>query len=119
MAVRRVTEWELREEFNRSGLWERAGRGELLVTVVDEGQPDPAYGQPPGTRSQTLWYSEAGRGGLTKVAVLHQFVLPDGTINNNARRPDPKFLKVGNDIWLLERPSRPLPAPSKPPPRTS
>jgi len=103
MAIRRVSEAEIRAAFNRSGYFERAEAGNILKTVVRDEEPAPEYNQPPGTRSQTLWYHEAQGGQLVRVAVVHQFLLSDGTINNRARRPDPKYLQVGGEILALER----------------
>lgn len=101
-ASRHVDEWTLRQQFNKSGLFERAQRGELLVTM-DEHDASPDYNQPLGTKSQTIHYYEVRDGRLVKLAILHQFVLPSGKINNRAQRPDPKFLLVGNEIWKLSR----------------
>jgi hypothetical protein len=103
MAIRRVTEVEIRGEFNRSGLFERAERGEVLKTTIRDAEPDPSYHQPPGTRSQTIEYHDVVDGRLVKVAVVHQFLLPNGRINNRAERPDPKYLLVDGEIWALHR----------------
>lgn len=118
VSTRRVSEHEIRTAFNNSGLYERAQAGELLVSIESQ-RPGPAYNQPPGTASQTITYHDVIAGQLVKVAVCHAFVLPDGTINNARRRPDPKFLLVDDEVLMLQRPQRELPIPIRPPPRPS
>ncbi len=104
-ATRRVSDDELRKAFNASRYFERARDGDILVTMVRENDPDPRYRQPPGTRSQTLRYDEVRGGQLVKLAIVHQFVLPDGSINNTAQRPDPKWVLIDEEVWILRRPS--------------
>jgi hypothetical protein len=115
VSTRRVSEHEIRKAFNASGLYERSQEGSILVTE-DDGVPGAEYHQPPGTVSRTTIYTEAVNGQLIRRAVLHSFVLPDGTINNRARRPDPKYLRIGDEILLLERKPKARPVPRKPPP---
>lgn len=103
IASRRVTETEIRQAFNATDYFERAEVGDILVTIVRDNEPDPRYRQPPGTRSQTLRYDEVRDGRILKVAILHQFVLADGTINNAARRPDPKWVLIDGPVWIVER----------------
>lgn len=103
IATRRVSKTELRRAFNNSGYFERAESGDILVTLIRQNEPDPRYRQPAGTRSQTLRYDEVRDGRLEKVAIVHQFLLADGTVNNPARRPDPKMLRVGDEVWIVER----------------
>jgi hypothetical protein len=115
--IRRVSAWELRAAFNATGLYERAEKGDpSLMVFVDDGVPDSRYHQPPGTTSRTWSYWEIQNGALVKLAVAHGFVLSDGRINNPAGRPDPKYLRLGDEILLLPRPTKPTSTPTVPPP---
>ncbi len=103
MTITRVSETELRDRFNAAEYYEKVQAGELLATLIARRPPDPAYRQPPGTLSET-WRYDAARGNrLEKVAIVHQFVLPDGTINNRSHRPDPKFLRTEDGTFALDR----------------
>lgn len=53
-------------------------------------------GAPPGTRSQIIRYVDDDG---AFVALIHQYLLPDGTLGASGR-PDPKRLRVGNEIWV-------------------
>ncbi len=103
MTIIRVSERELRDLFNACEYYEKVQAGELLATLIARRAPDAAYGQPVGTVSET-WRYDATRGNrLEKVAIVHQYVLPDGTINNPRGRPDPKFLKTEDGIFIVAR----------------
>jgi len=94
----------LRQIFNTSGYPQRADSGNnISVTVVRRGNPAPQYNQPPGTVSETYLYRENRNGRLVVVAKAHAFVLPDGSINNPAGLPDPKYVRIGNDTYKLAR----------------
>jgi hypothetical protein len=54
--------------------------------------PGPPH-QPPGTRSQTVPYSLMG----VKIAVCHQYVLPDGSFGASGL-PDPKLLQYRGHV---------------------
>lgn len=103
IASRRVSESLLRQAFNNTGYFERAQTGDILVTVIRDNEPDERYRQPPGTRSQTLRYDVVRNRQLVKVAIVHQFVLADGSIHNAAGRPDPKWVLIQDEVWVLER----------------
>jgi hypothetical protein len=103
MTIIRVSETELRDRFNAAEYYEKVQAGELLATLIARRPADPAYHQPQGTLSET-WRYDATRGNrLEKVAIVHQFVLLDGTINNRSHRPDPKFLRTEAGIFALTR----------------
>lgn len=102
MSVHWMTAPQLRQIFNESGYQERAGQ-DILVTVSNPHTPAAEYHQPPDTISQTLTYHESRNGKLVTVAIMHQFVLPDGTINNRAGLPDPKFVRIDDDRYKLAR----------------
>ena len=104
MPVHIVSSAELRRLFNESGYPERARSGEnMLVTPTRRGNPAPEYHQPPGTISETALYSESRGNRLVIVAMTHAFILPDGRINNPLGLPDPKYLRIGEDIYKLPR----------------
>jgi hypothetical protein len=108
-----LTPAQLRQVLDASGYLERAGR-DILVTVAERHPAAPEFHQPPGTMSETLWYSESRVGKLVRVAVLHQFVLPDGRVNNRAGLPDPKYIRIGDDQYkLARRPQKPPRGPPK------
>lgn len=54
----------------------------------------PEVGLPMGTRSQMVWYlGQDGR----KLALVHQYLLPDGTIGGSGQ-PDPKRMILEDEI---------------------
>ena len=84
--ARRVKPSEIRPLFNESGLFERVTRGELGTFLESDRLVLPEVGLPEGTRSQMVWYlSLDGQ----KLALVHQYLLPDGSIGGSGR-PDPK-----------------------------
>jgi hypothetical protein len=81
----------MRRLFNEAELWEQAESGELHVRLRKDGHPSrPRSGDPFCTRSQILeyWRDEE------RVAVVHQFLKPDGTIGASGR-PDPRVVRRG------------------------
>lgn len=113
MSMHELTPAQLRQVLDESGYLARAGQ-DILVTVVDAHPAAPEFRQPAGTMSETIWYSETRGNKLVRVAVLHQFVLPDGRINNRAGLPDPKYVRIGDDHYKLARkPKRPSRSPPK------
>jgi len=100
MATYRVTTAEIRRHFNDSGYYER---DDVLKTLKSRHPASPDFHQPPGTASETVLYSEIREGRFVSVAIVHQFVLPDGTISNSVQRPDPKWLRVGDNFYLIQR----------------
>jgi len=89
-AVQRVNATIIRHLFNERKYYERALCGELTVRLARDNIPDPPpKGQPAGTRSQILYYYESGE----PVAIVHQYLRPDGTLGGSGR-PDPKELRI-------------------------
>jgi len=89
-AVRYVDATIIRDLFNEGKYYERALSGDLTVRLARDNTPDPPpKGQPVGTQSQILYYYEAGE----PVAVVHQYLRPDGTLGGSGR-PDPKELRI-------------------------
>lgn len=80
----------IRRIFNEGKYWERALAGELKTHISRDRCPDPPpAGEPVGTRSQIVYYYDQGE----PVAVVHQYLRPDGTLGASGR-PDPKHLVV-------------------------
>jgi hypothetical protein len=86
--LQRTTLGDLREIFNTQVL-PRIQRGELLEVVDSSGTPSLKAGQPPGTLSQRVSYWETSGGELRKVAVIHRYLRPDGSLGASGL-PDPK-----------------------------
>ena len=75
--------------------------GELVEHVIKSGHPAPrASGQPYCTQSQMVGYYEPGR--RERIALVHQYLRPDGTIGASGR-PDPKAVVDGDTLYLLTR----------------
>jgi hypothetical protein len=55
--------------------------------------------EPPGTRSQVVEYFD--RHG-TRIAVVHQYVRPDGSLGASGK-PDPKYLLHEGTLYVAER----------------
>jgi hypothetical protein len=86
--IHRVTFSELRDVFNTHVL-PQIRRSELLEVIASEGTPNPAAEEPPGTRSQRVEYWGTDGGRLVKVAVIHRYLRPDGSLGASGL-PDPK-----------------------------
>ena len=89
----RITSAELRRIFNEDGFWERAQSGEFEERVLKSRHPaPPASGEPHCTESQIVCYHLPDG---TRVALVHQYLRPNGTVGASGR-PDPKaMLKDG------------------------
>ena len=91
---RRVEASEIRMLFNRSGLFGQFLRGELNTKIEADRPARAELGMPEGTRSQVVRYF--GRDGQ-EIALVHQYLLPDGTIGGSGR-PDPKRMILDDEI---------------------
>jgi hypothetical protein len=60
----------MRRIFNDLELAERVAKNELLAVVETERSARPEAQQPPGTRSQMIWYYTKS---LERVALVHQY----------------------------------------------
>lgn len=88
---------EIRQLFNDGGFWTRAERGELTQALVAESHPSPPRASlPPCTRSQILAYFDPGG---VKVALVHQYLRPDGSLGASGR-PDPKKLLLDGVLYV-------------------
>src|SRR5579859_6662040 len=59
LPFRRACPWELRDRFNDLRISERFQSGELMIRQTYDGEPNPAYNQPAGTRSQAIEFLSA------------------------------------------------------------
>jgi hypothetical protein len=102
--VERLSPRELQDLFNDHVL-PRFLAGELLAVEESRGTPSPGAHQPSGTASLTFTYWEATKEeGLRKVALVHQYQLPDGSIGASGK-PDPKIVwHDGRMFALAKRP---------------
>ena len=85
-----------RQRFNALDYYGEMLRGALVALVRRDNPAPAALGFPTGTRSQTVWYMR----GHTRVAVVHQFVLPNGRLGASGL-PDPKWLRDGTRILAV------------------
>jgi hypothetical protein len=97
-----VDSTKLRERFEALDILGRLHRGELAAVVAREWPAPPSSGQPDGTMSQRVLYMS----GDQLIAVVHQYLLPDGSIGGSGRRlPDPKWLRDGDTVLKYRAPS--------------
>lgn len=96
--TRKVSAAELRRLFNEGRYHERAQANQLLISVESEREARDSAGQPPGTLSQMVWYFDPST--LDRVALVHQYRRPDGSIGGSGR-PDPKRLLLQDEILFL------------------
>jgi hypothetical protein len=90
-----VTSQELQELFNNGGYRHRVLGGEFSQKLLREGKPRAGVNEPPGTKSQIIAYLDAkGR----MIAVVHQYLRPDGTLGASGR-PDPKKLLLNGILY--------------------
>lgn len=99
LEVRIVSEDIIREAFNSGQFWERAQQGEFIVRVHYNKHYNRRQAREKGftycTHSQAVRYYLDDETNL--IAVMHQIRNPDGTLGTSGK-PDPKFLKLGNQI---------------------
>ena len=98
-----VTKGTIRKYFNDGRFAERVGSGELTTMLKWESHADPRRtGEPLCTQSQIVYYyAPDGHA----VAVVHQYLRPDGTIGASGL-PDPKCLFLQDrTIHLPSEPS--------------
>src|SRR3954447_7601668 len=97
--LKRVTKKELRALFNSGAYCEPAQLGKVEEHIERSREIAQDLCRkleiPVGSRSQIVAYRLPGLG---KVALVHQYVRPDGTVRG---RPDPKYLVVDGVIHAL------------------
>lgn len=86
---RGVSPSELRAIFNEHGYWERLNRQPYTRSLYSTHRPRGGDFEP-GTVSEMLEF----RLGQTKVALVHQYVSPDGAPS----LPDPKYLLHDGEV---------------------
>ena len=96
-----ASDWELRGMFNDGEFWKKAKCGDLIQNIVKENHPSaPLAPVPYCTRSQLISYHDkSGR----KVAIVHQYLKPDGTIGASGK-PDPKMILHNGVRYHLRAP---------------
>lgn len=96
LPMRRVAATEIRELFNERQYYHRIATGEVFEDLLENLHATPARsGQPYCTHSQLIAYRE--RNTNRKVALVHQYLRPDGRIGASGK-PDPKWLLGDNEI---------------------
>ena len=92
----------IQKEFNNSKYPDMIARGLLVPRYLSDYQlkePEKRkYPEPHGTRSQTIRYYDSNG---QWVMVVHQYLRPDGTLGASGK-PDPKRLRIGKTIFILE-----------------
>jgi hypothetical protein len=85
--------------FNDGKYWEKVQNGTLLAKLMANNHPSsPKAPVPACTKSQYLIYiNNAGQ----KVAAVHQYLRPDGTLGASGR-PDPKELLIHGNLYIPE-----------------
>jgi hypothetical protein len=86
----------LRQRFNALDYYGAVLRGELTAVAQRDSVLREPLGFPAGTRTQRVYYMK----GQVRVAIVHQYVLPDGTLGASGL-PDPKWLRDGRRILML------------------
>jgi hypothetical protein len=93
---RKVCPWMMRYRFNALRIFERSQRASDPPEIIDQGPAPRESGEPRGTLSQMIRYRIGG----ADYAKWHQYLRLDGSIGGSGR-PDPKWLRVGGEIWKL------------------
>jgi hypothetical protein len=96
--VEPVSAKRLSELFDRGQYRERYSRGELKRKLYHEELAPLSAGQPANTLSQLFEYLDDG---LKRVALIHQYRLPDGTLGASGRE-DPKQIVDDGIIYILK-----------------
>lgn len=96
--IKYVSAAALRKSFNDGRYLDLIAYGVLSEKPIREGPPSASANQPPGTKSQVIAYlSQGGK----QVAVVHQYLRPDGTLGGSGK-PDPKKLLHENVLYILD-----------------
>jgi hypothetical protein len=88
--------WHVRRLFKRGTFFERMQSGELTPVTKDHNPASAKMNQLLGTESQIVIYQNAAG---VKVALVHQFVHPDGSLGGHGL-PDPKWLLFENVTYV-------------------
>ena len=100
--VKRLSPNSIREMFNKSQYPKMIEDGRLVADqpyLRDDHLKEPQKRKEPWcTRAQTIRYRD--RAGQWAV-VIFQYLRPDNTIGGSGR-PDPKRLRIGNRVFIVE-----------------
>src|SRR5688572_19371358 len=88
----------LRQRFNSLDYVGAVTRGELVAVIKTDRVLQSGTPFPVGTRAQIVYYMR----GQTRMAVVHQYMLPDGSVGASGR-PDPKMVRDGLTIFKTRR----------------
>lgn len=92
----------IRKIFNDGQYYHKALSGQLTIDLKqDRVLQNPPVGEPMGTRSQIVFYYDLEK---NFVAVVHQYMRPDGTIGASGK-PDPKKLFHQGRLYAVEKES--------------
>jgi hypothetical protein len=91
---------ELRRMFNEGRYRERLEEGELAAISAGNRHPAPSF-EPYCTVSQTVHYYTRTLPRPAKVAIVHQYLRPDGTLGASGK-PDPKAIIQGDTMYILD-----------------
>jgi hypothetical protein len=95
--VERVSKQRLREIFNECQYFSRTQAGEFREVVLYSSPAPITAGQRPGTKSEIIEYRDAN----DRVALVHQYTRPDGSIGASGL-PDPKKVLKDNVLYILD-----------------
>jgi len=97
--IKRVSASVLRQLFNDSGYLEQYKNGQLQFVLRKSKHPSaPLANEPICTQSQYITYvNEAGE----KIAGVHQYLRPDGTLGLSGR-PDSKEVFIDGILYIIE-----------------
>ena len=99
--IKRVSASVLRQLFNEIGYWEQYRNGQLQSILRKSKHPGaPLANEPICTQSQYITYvNKDGE----KIAGVHQYLRPDGTLGLSGR-PDPKEVFINGVLYIIETP---------------
>jgi hypothetical protein len=105
LPIRAIPEQEIRKIFNERQYYHRLATGEIWEDLLDNPHATPKRsGQPYCSHSQLIAYRE--RNSNKKVAIVHQYLRPDGRIGASGK-PDPKWILGDKEILVPEKLSTP------------
>ncbi len=98
MIHKTISAGEIRQIFNQEGYWNKAEQGEYSTKVVWQKHRSPplSFLQVCTYSQRVAYFEEDG----TKVAEVHQYYQPDGTIGASGL-PDPKMLLYNGVVYSV------------------
>jgi len=95
--IERVSKGRLREIFNECQYFVRMRAGEFREVVVSSSPAPITAGQRAGTKSEMIEYRDSN----DRVALVHQYTRPDGSIGASGL-PDPKKVLRDDVLYILD-----------------